>query len=229
MIAIIAILAAILFPVFAKAREKARAASCTSNVKQQILAVTQYIQDYDEMMMPIRVGGPGTPYFAWTELIQPYMKSEAVLVCPSAGATKFSYTMQWSIWAGGGASLASVPRPANTPVLMDAVGASRTSTVRALHVIIRSGSAGWIPMLGRTTTDTYGMGDGQRAAIPDAQRHTGGANYAFFDGHVKWLKPEYDARETGTGNPYDLWCVPKTGLDWRCTDRLGPDANGDYE
>jgi len=49
-IAIIAILAAILFPVLAKAREKARQASCLSNVKQLCLAVLQYAQDYDEKL-----------------------------------------------------------------------------------------------------------------------------------------------------------------------------------
>src|SRR2546426_12101544 len=47
-IAIIAILAAILFPVFAQAREKARAASCLSNTKQIALAFFMYTQDYDE-------------------------------------------------------------------------------------------------------------------------------------------------------------------------------------
>ncbi|HQK93807.1 MAG TPA: prepilin-type N-terminal cleavage/methylation domain-containing protein, partial [Armatimonadota bacterium] len=47
-IAIIAILAAILFPVFAKAREKARQASCNSNMKQIALAVDMYCADYDQ-------------------------------------------------------------------------------------------------------------------------------------------------------------------------------------
>ncbi|MFO8079163.1 MAG: prepilin-type N-terminal cleavage/methylation domain-containing protein [Armatimonadota bacterium] len=47
-IAIIAILAAILFPVFARAREKARQSSCLSNVKQLNLGVMMYVQDYDE-------------------------------------------------------------------------------------------------------------------------------------------------------------------------------------
>jgi len=47
-IAIIAILAAILFPVFARAREKARQTSCLSNVKQIVLAALMYCQDYDE-------------------------------------------------------------------------------------------------------------------------------------------------------------------------------------
>jgi prepilin-type N-terminal cleavage/methylation domain-containing protein/prepilin-type processing-associated H-X9-DG protein len=48
-IAIIAIIAAILFPVFAQAREKARSISCLSNQKQVGLALTQYVQDYDEV------------------------------------------------------------------------------------------------------------------------------------------------------------------------------------
>src|SRR5438067_1788134 len=51
-IAIIAILAAILFPVFARAREKARGAACTSNVKQIGLAWNMYVQDYDENFPP---------------------------------------------------------------------------------------------------------------------------------------------------------------------------------
>ena len=51
-IAIIAILAAILFPVFAKAREKARTSSCSSNVKQLMTAEMMYVQDYDETFSP---------------------------------------------------------------------------------------------------------------------------------------------------------------------------------
>ena len=51
-IAIIAILAAILFPVFARAREKARAISCLSNMKEVTLASLMYSQDYDELIIP---------------------------------------------------------------------------------------------------------------------------------------------------------------------------------
>jgi prepilin-type N-terminal cleavage/methylation domain-containing protein len=54
-IAIIAILAAILFPVFAKAREKARQTSCLSNQKQLALAWMQYVQDYDEVVPPYSI------------------------------------------------------------------------------------------------------------------------------------------------------------------------------
>src|ERR1700753_3722417 len=59
-IAIIAILAAILFPVFAKAREKARQIACLSNMKQIGLATLQYVQDYDEQFYAHRDNCTGT-------------------------------------------------------------------------------------------------------------------------------------------------------------------------
>ncbi len=55
-IAIIAILAAILFPVFARAREKARQASCQSNLKQIALAEIMYVSDYDSRSHPATIG-----------------------------------------------------------------------------------------------------------------------------------------------------------------------------
>ena len=79
-IAIIAILAAILFPVFAKAREKARQTTCASNEKQLGIAFMQYVQDYDESY----------PYSEnWAYCLYPYVKSVGAYVCPddsSAGA-----------------------------------------------------------------------------------------------------------------------------------------------
>src|SRR5207302_5003455 len=51
-VAIIAILAAILFPVFAQAREKARTATCTSNLRQLVTATQMYLQDYDGYFFP---------------------------------------------------------------------------------------------------------------------------------------------------------------------------------
>ena len=81
-IAIIAILSAILFPVFAKAREKARQASCSSNLKQLGLAFTQYVQDYDECY-PLMSGynfQASTPN--WAQEMYPYVKSTGVFACP---------------------------------------------------------------------------------------------------------------------------------------------------
>jgi prepilin-type N-terminal cleavage/methylation domain-containing protein/prepilin-type processing-associated H-X9-DG protein len=81
-IAIIAILAAILFPVFAKSREKARQSSCQSNLKQIGLAAMQYAQDFDEKLVPVYQNGGAYRYW-WADLIQPYMRSYQLLVCPS--------------------------------------------------------------------------------------------------------------------------------------------------
>ena len=83
-IAIIAILAAILMPVFARAREKARQASCQSNLKQLSLALAMYVQDYDEMTpadprLPTTSPPPPLPSattITWgLALIQPYIKN----------------------------------------------------------------------------------------------------------------------------------------------------------
>lgn len=77
-IAIIAILAAILFPVFAKVREKARQTSCLSNEKQLGLGLIQYQQDYDENFPIVAdIWGEG-----WAGRIYPYVKSTGVFACP---------------------------------------------------------------------------------------------------------------------------------------------------
>jgi prepilin-type N-terminal cleavage/methylation domain-containing protein/prepilin-type processing-associated H-X9-DG protein len=80
-IAIIAILAAILFPVFGRARENARRSSCQSNLKQLGLGIMQYIQDYDETYSP----GSGTGLWqnSWARRVEPYIKSVQVYRCPS--------------------------------------------------------------------------------------------------------------------------------------------------
>jgi len=78
-IAIIAILAAILFPVFAKVREKARTTSCASNLRQIGLGVMQYVQDNDENYP---TGQKGTLGQGWAGPVYAYVKSTAVFHCP---------------------------------------------------------------------------------------------------------------------------------------------------
>src|SRR5262249_24861036 len=87
-IAFIAILAAILFPVFAQAREKARQTTCLSNHKQVGHAILMYAQDYDEMFVPqwiwIQKDDQGLDrYPQWPRLLQPYVKSGEVFREPS--------------------------------------------------------------------------------------------------------------------------------------------------
>jgi len=121
-IAIIAILAAILFPVFAKAREKARQTACLSNMKQLALATLMYTSDYDERIMPCFYStyiGPVTlgpdcvgrkPQSTYTcpGLIQPYVRNAGIYICPSWSTTKTCRvgfpqpTCQWSYaWLEG--------------------------------------------------------------------------------------------------------------------------------
>ena len=91
-IAIIAILAAILFPVFAQAREKARAASCTSNLKQLGLAMRMYQDDYDGRHIPAYNFGHGwrkCPFYIWPDFIQPYVKNIQIFACPSGRESTF--------------------------------------------------------------------------------------------------------------------------------------------
>lgn len=83
-IAIIAVLVAILFPVFASARRKAYQAACLSNLRQIGTAITMYIQDYDETEIPwlVDTGLPRNSSArrdrdAWVFLIQPYLKNGA--------------------------------------------------------------------------------------------------------------------------------------------------------
>ena len=89
-IAIIAILAAILFPVFARAREKARQASCQSNLKQLALGHLMYIQDYDDITMqhrcnywPSNSGSATQAGACYAQAVEPYTKNRQIYICPS--------------------------------------------------------------------------------------------------------------------------------------------------
>lgn len=95
-IAIIAILAAILLPVFSVARDKARQTGCVSNIRQIGTALLLYAQDYDGrvMMSPDNDAGDSgcrpcdkvpAHFQAWYDWVQPYLKSTTVLTCPSYG------------------------------------------------------------------------------------------------------------------------------------------------
>jgi prepilin-type N-terminal cleavage/methylation domain-containing protein/prepilin-type processing-associated H-X9-DG protein len=138
-IAIIAILAAILFPVFAKVREKARQTSCTSNLKQIGLAITQYVQDNDETFP---MGSPGhADGRGWAGAIYPYVKSVGVYKCPDdstspttnlQGASETDYPVSYGLngdltdrnsWTGSLVNtLAGMTAPASTVQVFEIVG-----------------------------------------------------------------------------------------------------------
>ena len=140
-IAIIAILAAILFPVFAKAREKARQTSCLSNEKQLGLGFTQYVQDNDETLPNCDIYGQG-----WAGKIYPYVKSAGVYGCPddptaptAAGLYKLSYAGNANVLGSGdttqsGSGLVATPGlaqqngPASTVLLFEIQGNTSGNT-----------------------------------------------------------------------------------------------------
>lgn len=198
-IAIIAILAAILFPVFAKAREKARQSSCLSNLKQIGLGFMQYAQDYDETMPtdwvdPSMTNNFGNRY-SWRAMLTPYIKNTQIFSCPSAsynyaGALAGLCQPGEGLIAGGygdntvhynGAAphppgttyckLGNIGMPAQLIVCGDSSGGHQISFAADTLGFVRNVSA--LP------------------ANPDlgSVRHNDGANYAFADGHAKWYKP----------------------------------------
>jgi len=108
-IAIIAILAGILFPVFARAREKGRQSACTNNLRQIVMAVQLYTQEPEH---PEKL--PATATF-WTDINVP----AGTLVCPSA-SVKNAYVF---VGAYGGASLGDIPTQHDAYIVGDGAAA----------------------------------------------------------------------------------------------------------
>ncbi len=200
-IAIISILSAILFPVFARARENARRASCMSNLKQLGLGFMMYAQDYDETYpknnygtVPIieRLPCPGNPSTScrafWPLRIYPYVKSLQVFNCPSDDRTwlgiydtgaAYYISYPYNVSFAGGPSMAAVENPSQTAILADGEGYYR---YRLYSYCYHSG------------TDYRCMAD----------RHLDGSNITFADGHAKWYGVGKGPEFSGTtyGVPY---------------------------
>ena len=204
-IAIIAILAAILFPVFAKAREKARQIACLSNEKQLGLAIMQYSQDYDELLMPRYTRFNNSN---WHAICQPYVKSYAVLQCPSnpkkdVPDTENLGTVSYSVNTGSNrpftdlndssspvVSLASVQAPAQTIGILE-------STTKYTDFYVDYPTNYAQPTV---TTDNQGS---------LFAGHTGFANFLFLDGHAKSMRPlsTLDATDGGSAGDVNMWTL----------------------
>jgi prepilin-type N-terminal cleavage/methylation domain-containing protein len=214
-IAIIAILAAILFPVFARAREKARQASCLSNLKQLALGCLMYVQDYDETLPcwerdfeddALCSLYPGTA-------IYPYVKNLQIYCCPSGDDWRgdpdwrnwhtyhgFHYpgpgnrTYGWNrrVFEGHhGSGPTMTPAPKKLAEIKYPAGTLMVGD--SMHMFGQKGMFCWSNKC-CDSDDSYNDPTGLNGTLPDGtpvpshhSRHNGGENLALLDGHAKWL------------------------------------------
>lgn len=208
-IAIIAILAAILFPAFARARENARRTSCASNLKQIGLGLLQYVGDYDDMMPGSAYGGVAaksnnSSAYKWMDAIFPYVKSTQLFVCSSDSGAKYVYnrdipateeSQDYGSYGQNGAyriagDAQTPPRSAAYLVSLASL-VSPSETVWATDTNNReeaNGSYGfsWDDTANNPTISANANGILQLEKI--IARHLETTNVLYCDGHVKALR-----------------------------------------
>lgn len=213
-IAIIAILAAILFPVFAKAREKARQTSCLSNMKQLGLGVKMYAQDYDETRAPCWIW-PSNPPIAdgdrrtWRTLVLPYVKNRQIFLCPSNSDTaqtmwdaladdgiqdtKSNYALNYEAGYGGFNNWVSADQVDGTPTSRPEAFTQRPSTTIMMSEVTYGLPFSYIYLY-------WGPYILQQAAP-----HTKMANFVFEDGHVKSMRHSQTIGKVGESVDTYMW------------------------
>ena len=219
-IAIIAILAAILFPVFAKAREKARQTSCLSNLRQLGTAMSMYAQDYDEKF--------GYLWWEWHIVYEPYIKNGQILGCPSSGhaqpvARDFTgywidssprYPIQGNVYSNAdsyGSHWAEIygQYGKNEEGLANMSGNddnrlaayNNPAELIALAEVIafpEDDDGNWrVGVHQNRPFFEAGATTWNELWNQVAGRHNGGCNFTFVDGHAKWQKFEWNMSTAG--------------------------------
>ncbi|RYZ83119.1 MAG: type II secretion system protein [Proteobacteria bacterium] len=199
-IAIVGLLAAILFPVFARVRENARRTSCSSNMKQIFLAHALYREDYDGIYVPCAYLNAGGGQVEWPELFLPYTRSKQIFLCPSDSVSKeISYGLSTIAFADveffppskSGVELGSVRFDLQSEFVMACESGTgdnfKTERPDAWKVVPPS-------------TTLQFAGDSRPIG-----RHFGRSNVLFLDGHLKSLS--LDGFYRGQ-NPADLFFDP---------------------
>jgi prepilin-type N-terminal cleavage/methylation domain-containing protein len=200
-VAIIAILAAILFPVFARAKEAAKKTSCLSNGAQLTLGVIMYTNDSDEVLPPVAYP---TNYPLWVDLIQPYIRSTTVRVCPDDGSDSISYGLNSLVFT----DYFGLPPGPLPPLPTMEQFAEPAGTIM-------------ISELGTADDLTTPLPNTLKVVVPDDDindiydgrpsfRHFSRDNLGFFDGHAESrLKEQFYVGWT----PVDSWfCLDRTDL-----------------
>jgi len=213
-VAIIAILAGFLFPVFAQARAAARATACLSSLQQWGTAALMYLQDYDDHFPrafremkgwnPAAVGSRDTGWhpdgYYWHEAILPYIRNYDSLLCQEAqGALNpFCLPYGWNRAYIHDNSLAEYPFPAETLVIADGRGRrtqpSDRITCQKIQATLHQPCADCIDegkyIYGHMLVPPSAAARDPSRVDPNANwsaspRHHGKANLVLMDGHAK--------------------------------------------
>jgi len=190
-IAIISVLAAILFPAFMSAREKARQAVCLANQRQLGAALVIYANENDDKFMPgNKLPAPdaeGVSRAGWGGVIYPQVSATGVFRCPDddtqsgivLGETAFpiSYFMNQNLSGDAyptGMALSELVAPASTVVIAENTG-------MLTHLIAR--------LRRQDEIESPFANHFIRSGKSPYERHTDGRTYLLADGHAKWFKP----------------------------------------
>lgn len=185
-VAIVAILAAILFPVFARARDKAKEATCLSNIKQIAMSVIQYCDDYDGYGPTRREGGP-RGIIPWNEQLGAYGAewfNEDGSISGAWQCRAGAYTSYYSMYYGRAGYYM-----ANSGVSWG-VGESRHPTNDVLICEAGPDMCNKFPAIYANGSIPRPKGYFGCPYIPVSTGHAGGNAEAFFDGHAKIISED---------------------------------------
>jgi len=196
-LAIIAIVAALLLPSLARAREKGKQASCLNSTRQQALAIFMYADDYQGILAPVAFQDTTGQETDWPDLLNPYLRTARIHFCPSdQRARTNSYGLN---------ELAFVD-------LTDegSTAPNRLSAFRAPPQTVMMGDLGTENDLTTLRPDTIKM-VAPGSDINDAKdarpvgRHSAQTELGFMDGHAGSMRlSQFYVNQT----PTNLWFAP---------------------
>ncbi len=186
-VAIISLLAAILFPVFGRVRESARRSTCQSNLKQIGLAYVQYTQDNDEKAPACYLAN--SPVLTTPGMVlNPYVKNTRVWRCPSDASQSLSAVLADFTNVSYGYNFymmnKSLPVDVNGWKVPCPMSMLQRASEDAIFYGAWSSSAGWVTDNPGTMDRIEGNAAGATSVIQIG--HLQGGNFLFADGHVKW-------------------------------------------